>query len=129
MPITSTYLLKANLPVTDQQQKLLPFTLRLKEDDHTLMKLLAAIDDTIEFQYELLDAAVSWAHANRMTLHPVAVQKGGVKKSFYVGNSASLLADLERSWNCNPTRAVHTALFHYLRYQSQERNLLPATAG
>ena len=56
MPITSTYLLKANLPVTDQQQKLLPFTLRLKEDDHTLMKLLAAIDDTIEFQYELLDA-------------------------------------------------------------------------
>ena len=115
--------------MTVQQQKLSPFTMRLKEEDHTLMKLLAAIDDTIEYQYELLDAAVSWAHAHRMTLHPVAVQKGGVKKSFYVGNSASLLADLEGSWNCNPTRAVHTALFHYLRYQSQKRNLLSATAG
>ena len=58
--------------MTVQQQKLVPFTMRLKEEDHTLMKLLAAIDDTIEYQYELLDAAVAWAHANRMTLHPVA---------------------------------------------------------
>lgn len=115
--------------MTAQQQKLLPFTIRLKQEDHTLMKLLAAIDDTIEFQYELLDAAVSWAHNNRMNLHPVAVQKGGIKKSFYVGSSASLLGDLETTWNCNPTRAVHTALFHYLRFQSQESNLLSATAG
>lgn len=115
--------------MTVQQQKLLPFTMRLKEEDHTLMKLLAAIDDSIEFQYELLDAALTWAHQNRLSLHPIAVQKGGIKKSFYVGNSASLLGDLERTWNCNPTRAVHTALFHYLRYQSQQRNLLSATAG
>jgi len=115
--------------VTAQQQKLVPFTMRLKQEDYTLMKLLAAVDDKIEFQYELLDAAVSWAHSNRMNLHPIAVQKGGLRKSFYVGSSVSLLGDLESTWNCNPTRAVHTALFHYLRFQCQERSLLAATAG
>ena len=42
--------------MTVQQQKLVPFTLRLKEEDHTLMKLLAAIDDTIDARRRGTDA-------------------------------------------------------------------------
>jgi hypothetical protein len=95
--------------------KLVPFTLKIDPKDQRLVKMLCAKDDSIDYQYQLLDSAVAWAFEHRVSLVPIAPQRNGVSKSYYICESTELLMHLQSFWNCNTTRALHTALFHFLR--------------
>lgn len=73
------------------------------------------MDEGILYQYQLLDAAVEWAVQNCDDIMPIACQREGRYKSYYLGQSSGLLESLVETWDCNSTRALHTALFNYLR--------------
>lgn len=103
-----------------KENNLVPFTLKLAQRDHQLVKLLCAQKKELSFQYELLNEALVWACRRNSMLMPVASQRDGVYRSYYVskGMVGECVEDLCTSWNCNATRAVHTALFHFLREHS-----------
>lgn len=104
----------------DDKPKLTAFTLKLSDDDRKAMKVLCAIDRAFKFQYQMLDAAVTWANQNKDDLVAIANPKDGENKSYYVSDSVDFIESLESAWNCNTTRALFTALVSYLRHREKD---------
>lgn len=103
-----------------ESNNLTAFTLKLTTDHKKAMKLMCALDTSFKYQYQLLDAALSWAEKNMDELFPIANPKDGEYASCYVSNTINILPTLEEKWNCNPTRALFTSLVHYLKYREDE---------
>src|SRR5690606_36222656 len=98
-----------------EKGRLTAFTLKLSDQDRLKMKMVCALDKSFQFQYHLLDAAVVWASANKHDLIAIANPKDGENRSYYLSDEVHRLRDLEEAWNCNTTRALHTAVVHYLK--------------
>lgn len=113
-------LAKVTATVSDQTHKLSGFSLKISGKDQQLVKLLCAMDEEIGYQYELIDEAVEWAYGRRNELVPIATLRNGERKTFYVGRSIEKLKALQKDWDCPGSRALHTALYHYLRKQSEQ---------
>lgn len=103
--------------MTQDKTKLTPFTLKLSNEDRQTMKLICAIDRTFKYQYQMFDAAVTWAIENREALVAIANPKDGGNRSYYVCETADQIKVLEDEWNCNTTRALYTAVVSYLKHR------------
>ncbi|MBL4868488.1 MAG: hypothetical protein JKY67_19160 [Pseudomonadales bacterium] len=102
-----------------EKKSLLQFTLKLSKDERTQLKLLCAADYEIDFQYQIFDAAILWALENKETLIAIANPKHGSNKSYYICERELYIERLETCWDCNATRAVHTAIVHYLKHRQR----------
>lgn len=91
------------------------FTLKLTSENRKQIQLLTAEIDNINFQYELLDIAVAWASDNSERLMATANPKQGSYRSYYLKDTVGLLEDLEKAWDCNTTRALHSAIISFLK--------------
>jgi hypothetical protein len=102
--------------MTKDKTKLTAFTLKLSDEDRYTMKLICAVDKAFRYQYQLLDAAVLWAIQNRERIVAIANPKDGGNRSYYLSETVSKIEVLENEWNCNTTRALYTAVVHYLKH-------------
>ena len=99
----------------EEKTKLNPFTLKLSPADKKKIKLICATDSNFKYQYEVFDAAVRWASDNKELVYAVANPKNGSNSSYYLSDTVDLLKHLELHWDCNSTRALYTAIVHFLR--------------
>jgi len=103
--------------MTNQKKSLLQFTLKLSKTERTQMKVLCATDPEMGYQYKLFDTAILWAIENKEMLMAIANPKKGSNKSYYICETVEDINKLEMYWDCNSTRAVHSAIVQYLKYR------------
>lgn len=103
--------------MNNRNSKLTAFTLKLSEEDRKTIKMICAIDNSFRYQYQMIDAAVAWAHVQRHNIAALANSKDGDNRSYYVSDSLDNLETLERTWNCNATRALYTAVVSYVKFR------------
>lgn len=104
--------------MSQRKTELTPFTLKLSEEERKSLKVICAIDETIRYQYQVIDEAVFWAVKNHASLVAIANPRLGGSHSYYASKSIDQIRFLEQAWNCTPTRALYTAVVGYLKYRS-----------
>lgn len=103
---------------------LIPFTLKLSEEERKILKVICALDETIRYQYQAIDEAVFWAFKNHSSLVAIANPRIGASRSYYACKSMHQVRFLEKAWNCTSTRALYTAVVSYLKYRVNSDNYL-----
>lgn len=111
-----------------QDKKLTPYTLKLSQEERVKIKVLCATNSKFHYQYDLFDAAVNWAVLNKEEIVAIANPKKGTYGSYYLNESINNLKILEEHLNCNTTRALHSALIHYLKDIELEENSMAVLA-
>jgi hypothetical protein len=112
----STYLYKRmeqKTIMTQSNQHLTGYSLKLSTDDRRKIKLAAAVSGYMNL-YEWSDAAVQWAEMNKDSIRPISNKKNGKYSSYYLKESNQILMQLETHWDCSTTRALYTAINEYL---------------
>lgn len=99
------------------KKALVGFSLKFSGEDKRRLKQLC-LNEGLQFQYQLFDAAVSWSVLNRATLLALANPKNGSYSSYYLSLPINELMILQDSWNCNSSRALYSAVLNYLRFKS-----------
>ena len=103
-----------------EKNRLTAFTLRLSTKTQQEINILCALDEKFQFKYNVLDAAVLWASKNRFELLPVANPRNGKNQSAYLSGSVNEVnTDLTEYWEVNPSRALYSALTHYLLFRKE----------
>jgi len=103
-----------------EKQMLASFTLKLSKRTRQDLQILCATDNDFQFKYEVYDASVIWASKNKEDVQPIANSRSGENVSVYLSSSVDTLDTLSDYWNCNPTRALHTAVIRYLSNRKEE---------
>ena len=103
--------------MSKENNKLIPFSVKLNVREKLFLKSLLLDDSEFNFQYEVYDAAICWAIDNKDYLVAIANSKSGSYKTCYLGESVQCIHELEESWDCNTTRAFHSALVQYSKYR------------
>lgn len=111
--------------VNAESKPSIPYTLRLNETSYIQLKAMAGnAGKEFRFLYQVYDAAVIWASANRNQLPQFEKTRNGRSRTIYVTDSGSELQTMSTFLKCRESLALQFSITQYLRYKKQLTRLL-----